>query len=83
MSRLTSIRWLVTCAWTAGFVLLTARAVKAGRNSKATSLLMQAYYGYDPFVKRGILTGLIYAVLDGYIAGMIAERVVRRHAEKN
>lgn len=70
-------------SWVGMFLFLTHTARRKKKLSHFLELLKQGYYGYDPFVFRGILTGLLYSILDGYITGCIIEFFVIRKKVKN
>lgn len=72
------IRYIVVFIWFFLFVGVTFLARKYKREFFIIKVLKECYYGYDPFVIRGILTGMIYSLLDGFFSGILLEWFLKR-----
>ena len=72
------LRHWIMLGWLAIFLASAIGARKRGNLCPLGKLLKKAYYGYDPFVPQGLLTGTLYAVVDGYLTGWICEHFISR-----
>ena len=68
--------------WPILFLFLTFNYRKNRHNERLIKFFKEVYFGFDPFKYRGILTGIIYSVVDGYFTGMIIEYFINKRHKK-
>ncbi|MDD2717638.1 MAG: hypothetical protein PHW04_17250 [Candidatus Wallbacteria bacterium] len=72
------LRHWIMLSWLTIFLASAFGARKRGNLCFLGKMMKKAYYGYDPFIVQGLITGTLYAAVDGYLTGMICEYFMNR-----